>query len=188
MYESSSAEESGHIVVARLRRAATRYPHDAQLAALLTELRSGSEEFRKIWETRPVHAPGHRTKTLDHPSAGKLRLDCDVLLVPEDDQEVVLMTVGSRIAFRMHPAQARRRGSPKQWVARLIDGFINWQSSANNRRCSSSDSKPSCRLVNTVYCSPGRCSCRARQVNRRTGSHDSKDSALTSRTGHKRAQ
>lgn len=92
MYESSSAEEFGHIVVARLRRAADRYPHDPQLAALLAELHAGSEEFRQIWEARPVHAPGHRTKTLDHPEAGALRLNCDVLLVPEDDQEVVLMT------------------------------------------------------------------------------------------------
>lgn len=92
MYESSSAEEFGHIVVARLRRAADRYPHDAHLTALLAELRVGSEEFRQIWESRPVHAPGHRTKTLDHPTAGGLRVNCDVLLVPEDDQEVVLLT------------------------------------------------------------------------------------------------
>jgi hypothetical protein len=92
MYESSSAEEFGHIVVARLRRAADRYPHDPRLAALLAELRTGSEEFRRLWETRPVHAPGHRTKTIDHPTAGSLRLNCDVLLVPEDDQEVVLIT------------------------------------------------------------------------------------------------
>ncbi|WNM31158.1 helix-turn-helix transcriptional regulator [Streptomyces sp. Li-HN-5-11] len=92
MYESSSAEEFGHIVVARLRRAADRYPHDPRLAALLAELRSGSEEFCRLWETRPVHAPGHRTKTVDHPTAGSLRLNCDVLLVPEDDQEVVLIT------------------------------------------------------------------------------------------------
>ncbi|WP_329446193.1 helix-turn-helix transcriptional regulator [Streptomyces canus] len=91
-YESSSAEESGHIAVARLRRAADRYPHDPQLAALLAELHHGSEEFRQIWQAHPVHAPGHRTKTLDHPEAGALRLNCDVLLVPEDDQEVVLMT------------------------------------------------------------------------------------------------
>lgn len=91
-YESSSAEEFGHIVVARLRRAADRYPHDPQLAALLAELHAGSEEFRQIWEARPVHTPGHRTKPLDHPEAGALRLNCDVLLVPEDDQEVVLMT------------------------------------------------------------------------------------------------
>ncbi|MBB5159587.1 helix-turn-helix transcriptional regulator [Saccharopolyspora phatthalungensis] len=91
-YESFSAEEFGHIVVARLRRAADRYPHDAQLAALLAELRVGSEEFRQIWEAHPVHTPGHRTKTLDHPTLGTLRLNCDVLLVPEDDQEVVLIT------------------------------------------------------------------------------------------------
>jgi transcriptional regulator with XRE-family HTH domain len=89
---SSGAEQFGHIVVARLRRAADRYPHDARLAALLAELRAGSEEFRHIWEARPVHAPGHRTKTIDHPVAGPLRLACDVLLVPEDDQEVVLVT------------------------------------------------------------------------------------------------
>lgn len=79
-------------MVARLRRAADRYPRDPQLAALLAELHAGSEEFRQIWEARPVHTPGHRTKTLDHPEAGALRLNCDVLLVPEDDQEVVLVT------------------------------------------------------------------------------------------------
>ncbi|MFJ5952296.1 helix-turn-helix transcriptional regulator [Streptomyces noursei] len=91
-HESSSTEEFGHVVVARLLRAADRYPHDRQLTALLGELRAGSEEFRQLWETRPVHAPGHRTKSVDHPTAGSLRLNCDVLLVPEDDQEVVLIT------------------------------------------------------------------------------------------------
>ena len=91
-YENSGAEEFGHIAVARLRRAADRYPHDARLAALLAELRAGSEEFGRLWETRPVHAPGHRAKTLAHPTAGELRLNCYVLLVPEDDQEVVLIT------------------------------------------------------------------------------------------------
>ncbi|WP_369386463.1 helix-turn-helix transcriptional regulator [Streptomyces sp. CG1] len=92
MYETSSAQEFAHVVVARLRRATDRYPHDPQLAALLTELHTGSEEFRQLWQTRPIHAPGHRTKTLDHPTAGSLRLNCDVLLVPEDDQEVVIIT------------------------------------------------------------------------------------------------
>ncbi|MFD1662833.1 hypothetical protein ACFSL4_32865 [Streptomyces caeni] len=56
---------------------------------------AGSGEFRRIRETRPVHAPGRRTKTLDRPVAGGLRLNRDVLLVPEvpqDDREVVLMT------------------------------------------------------------------------------------------------
>ncbi|WP_089103407.1 helix-turn-helix transcriptional regulator [Streptomyces hyaluromycini] len=109
MYESSSAEEFAHIVVARLRRAAARYPHDGQLAALLDELRAESVEFRRIWATHPVHAPGHRTKTLDHPELGRLRLNCDVLLVPEDDQEVVLVTAdpGSVSARRIAELAAR---------------------------------------------------------------------------------
>ncbi|MFF8953218.1 helix-turn-helix transcriptional regulator [Streptomyces sp. NPDC014940] len=104
VHESSSSEEFGHIVVARLRRAADRYPHDPQVTALLAELHAGSEEFRQIWQTRPVHAPGHRTKTLDHPEAGTLRLNCDVLLVPEDDQEVVLITAdpGSPAVRALH--------------------------------------------------------------------------------------
>jgi transcriptional regulator with XRE-family HTH domain len=90
--ESSSAEEFGYVLVARLRRAADRYPHDPGLARLLAELRAGSEEFGQIWETDPVHAPGHRTKTLTHPDAGRLRVNCDVLTVPHDDQQVVFVT------------------------------------------------------------------------------------------------
>ncbi|OPG04100.1 transcriptional regulator [Streptomyces sp. GKU 895] len=109
MYETSRTEEFGHMVVARLRRAADRYPHDPQLSALLAELHAGSEEFRQIWQTRPVHAPGHRTKTLHHPQAGTLRLNCDVLLVPEDDQEVVLITAdpGSSAARSLHRLAGR---------------------------------------------------------------------------------
>ncbi len=54
--------------------------------------RLSSEEFREIWSTGPVHAPGHRTKTLTHPEAGRLRVNCDVLTVPHDDQQVVFVT------------------------------------------------------------------------------------------------
>jgi hypothetical protein len=72
-------------------------------------LRAGSEEFRQLWETHPVHSPGHRTKTLDHPELGRLRLNCDVLLVPEDDQEVVLITAdpGSPSARTLRELAAR---------------------------------------------------------------------------------
>ncbi|MEU2780123.1 transcriptional regulator, partial [Streptomyces sp. NPDC007162] len=109
MPATSTAQEFGHVVVARLRRAAERYPGDPRLAGLLDELRAGSEEFREIWATHPVHAPGHRTKTLDHPELGLLRLNCDVLLVPEDDQEVVLVTAdpGSAAARRIAELAAR---------------------------------------------------------------------------------
>lgn len=85
-------EEFGEIAVARLRAAADRYPRDAGLSALLAELRTGSAEFDEIWATNPVRAPGHRTKTMTHPELGRLRINCDILQVPDDDQQVVFMT------------------------------------------------------------------------------------------------
>jgi transcriptional regulator with XRE-family HTH domain len=85
-------EEFGEIAVARLRAAADRYPRDAALAGLLAELRAGSAEFSQIWATNPVRAPGHRTKTMRHPELGPLRINCDVLTIPDDDQQVVFMT------------------------------------------------------------------------------------------------
>lgn len=85
-------EEFGEIAVARLRAAADRYPRDAALAALLAELRAGSAEFSQIWAANPVHASGHRAKTMIHPELGPLHLNCDILTVPDDDQQVVFMT------------------------------------------------------------------------------------------------
>ncbi|WP_028924676.1 helix-turn-helix transcriptional regulator [Pseudonocardia acaciae] len=99
-FESSAAEEFGHIAVARLRASAARYPRDARLAVLVAELRAASEEFVAIWDTNPVRTPGHRTKTIDHPTLGPLRLNCDVLAVPDVDQQVVFITAdpGSQAA------------------------------------------------------------------------------------------
>lgn len=85
-------EDFGEIAVARLRAAADRYPDDPGLAALLAELRAGSTEFNETWATNPVRAPGHRTKTMHHPELGPLRINCDILTIPDDDQQVVFIT------------------------------------------------------------------------------------------------
>jgi hypothetical protein len=90
--ETSSAAEFGEIAVARLRGAAARYPRDPALAGLLAELRAASPEFGAIWDTHPVREPGHRIKTLEHPELGPVRINCDILAVPDDDQQVVFIT------------------------------------------------------------------------------------------------
>ncbi|GAA2604758.1 helix-turn-helix transcriptional regulator [Paractinoplanes durhamensis] len=107
-HRSSGAEEFGAVAVARLRAAAVRYPRDAALAALLGELRAGSEEFVALWDTNPVRSPGHRRKTVDHPLLGALAVNCDVLSVPDDDQEVVFVTAdaGSPAARGLRELQA----------------------------------------------------------------------------------
>ncbi|OLR93105.1 transcriptional regulator [Actinokineospora bangkokensis] len=96
---SGGAPEFGEIVVSRLRGSAARYPHDPRLGALLAQLRT-SPEFTDIWDTEPFHAPGHRRKRFEHPVVGRLEVDCDVIALPEDDQQVVFITAdpGSRSA------------------------------------------------------------------------------------------
>ncbi|MFI6171425.1 helix-turn-helix transcriptional regulator [Nocardia sp. NPDC051052] len=97
-------EEFGEIAVARLRAAAHRYPDDAPLAALLAELRAGSTEFTEIWSTNPVRTAGHRAKTMHHPELGALQVNCDILTVPDDDQQVVFITAdpGTPTARALH--------------------------------------------------------------------------------------
>jgi transcriptional regulator with XRE-family HTH domain len=85
-------EDFGEIAAARLRAAADRYPRDASLTALLARLRTDSEEFREIWAANRVRVAGHSIKTMIHPEVGRLRIECDVLSIPEDDQQVVFMT------------------------------------------------------------------------------------------------
>lgn len=89
---SSDSDGFAEVAVARLRAAATRYPADSGLHRLLTDLREGSPRFSALWATEPTRTPGHRVKTVDHPVAGHFHVTCDVLLVPEDDQQVVLIT------------------------------------------------------------------------------------------------
>jgi transcriptional regulator with XRE-family HTH domain len=122
--ESSSGEEFARIAVSRLRRAEARYPRDEPVARLVAELRSASSEFREVWETDPVHAPGHRTKTMTHPDVGPLRVNCDILTVPDDDQQVVFITAdpdtASARAFR-HLLTARATGHQDGSAARPRD-------------------------------------------------------------------
>lgn len=85
-------EDFAEIAVSRLRAAADRYPHDEDLSDLLADLTAGSAEFREIWASHSLRIPGHRTKTMVHPELGELRINCDVLTLSEDDQQVLFMT------------------------------------------------------------------------------------------------
>ncbi|NHD16409.1 MULTISPECIES: helix-turn-helix domain-containing protein [unclassified Actinopolyspora] len=90
--ESPETEAFGPIAAARLRAASARYPNDEPLSRLLSELFARSAEFRGLWDTHPVHTPGNRRKVLTHSELGRLRVNCDVLPMDEDDQQLVLVT------------------------------------------------------------------------------------------------
>ncbi|MEV4252144.1 helix-turn-helix transcriptional regulator [Spirillospora sp. NPDC049652] len=78
--------------VADLRAARGRYPNDPGIKALLQELTEGSALFRRVWAEHDVEIRRNTKKTMVHPVVGSMELHCDVLVVPEKDQKVILYT------------------------------------------------------------------------------------------------
>ncbi len=81
-------------LVADLRLTASRYPADRTLRRLITDLVSGSPRFAELWdgEAPPPPADPSRRKTIDHPEAGPITLDCDTLFVVLDDLRISVYT------------------------------------------------------------------------------------------------
>ncbi len=92
LYWSNAGEDFAEVAVARLRAAVTRYPGDADLHRLVAELQSASTWFTELWARDPTSLPGRRSKTILHPGLGPIPVTCDILLVPEDDQQIVFVT------------------------------------------------------------------------------------------------
>jgi transcriptional regulator with XRE-family HTH domain len=76
--------------VGSLRTAQARYPSDPDLAALVSDLRSGSDRFDELWRAGRSGQLRSATTTIEHPELGPLTIDCDILRVPEADQAVVI--------------------------------------------------------------------------------------------------
>jgi transcriptional regulator with XRE-family HTH domain len=77
--------------VGQLRVGAGRYPDDAELTALITELSTRSADFRRIWATGEVVMCAAGRKRLRHPVAGVLTLDYETLHVPAAPGETGLV-------------------------------------------------------------------------------------------------
>jgi transcriptional regulator with XRE-family HTH domain len=81
---SAAADEQ----VARLRAAEPRWGAEPAFVALLDDLR-GVDEFASRWSTHPVAEKRRGTKHLEHPEVGDVHLAYEVLLLPDDDQQLV---------------------------------------------------------------------------------------------------
>jgi transcriptional regulator with XRE-family HTH domain len=80
-------------LVSDLRTAMARYPADRRLRQLVADLHAGSPRFAELWDSGAVgrHQATER-KTIDHPQAGTLTLDCDVLTVRGSDLRIMIYT------------------------------------------------------------------------------------------------
>ncbi|GAB2510093.1 helix-turn-helix transcriptional regulator [Microbacterium petrolearium] len=100
-------------IAGELRRAASRYPEDAELRELVAELHRDSADFARCWAAGGGALRMAERKTIRHPEAGDITLDCDVLHAPESDLRVVTYTApeGSADAGQLDLLRVLGRGA-----------------------------------------------------------------------------
>lgn len=79
-------------MVAELRDALGRYPHDEYVNSLIGDLLAQSPRFAELWDQHPVTRTPARRKTFAHRQIGSITLDCDVLSVQGSDLNVIVYT------------------------------------------------------------------------------------------------
>ncbi|RKN45996.1 helix-turn-helix transcriptional regulator [Streptomyces hoynatensis] len=79
-------------LVADLRAAAGRRSGDPLVAALVEKLHAASAEFRRLWAEHEVAVRRADHKTLLHRRVGRIRLDCETLVTPDQRQQLLVLT------------------------------------------------------------------------------------------------
>lgn len=77
--------------VSSLRLVAGRSVDDQELAALVGELTLNSEEFANLWAKHPVENCMSGVKQMHHPEVGDLELNFEVLALPDESGQRILM-------------------------------------------------------------------------------------------------
>jgi hypothetical protein len=76
--------------VADLRAAYARYPGDDGLQRLVTELLGTSPRFAQMWAGHEVEQRRRIVKRVKYPRLGELEFECQVLLVADSDQRLIV--------------------------------------------------------------------------------------------------
>jgi transcriptional regulator with XRE-family HTH domain len=95
VHSESGPQVFAAAIVGDLKDAASRYPADTELAALVKELQAESATFAHLWDTATTIPHVSEQKTVTHPEVGDILLDCDVLLVPGADLRIVTYTAAT---------------------------------------------------------------------------------------------
>jgi transcriptional regulator with XRE-family HTH domain len=75
--------------VADLRASCARYPGDPAIDSLVTEMMALSERFADMWAAHEVEVRGPMLKHVNHPKAGPLEFECQVLHIADTGQRLI---------------------------------------------------------------------------------------------------
>jgi transcriptional regulator with XRE-family HTH domain len=78
--------------VADLRAVAGRRSDDPTVAGLVERLLAASADFRRLWAEHEVAVRRADRKTLMHPRVGRLVMDCETLVTPDQGQQLLVLT------------------------------------------------------------------------------------------------
>ncbi|MFE3458175.1 helix-turn-helix transcriptional regulator [Nocardiopsis aegyptia] len=120
-WADASTDHFSRYSVADLRAAYARYPGDRDIARMVTTLLGSSPRFAHLWASMDVHERRGFAKRIHHPSLGPLEFACQVLLVPDTDQRVMMYCPepGSPTEEAMRHLYAQ---SPDPAQGRPVDG------------------------------------------------------------------
>ncbi|MET7848717.1 helix-turn-helix transcriptional regulator [Streptomyces avermitilis] len=85
-------ERHARQLVADLRAAAGRRTGDSTVAGLVDRLQAASADFRRLWAEHEVAVRRADRKTLLHPRVGRLLMDCQTLVTPDQGQQLLVLT------------------------------------------------------------------------------------------------
>ncbi|MFC5905803.1 helix-turn-helix transcriptional regulator [Streptacidiphilus monticola] len=107
-YPEEEREVASRVHVADLRAAVARRGRDEASTRLVAGLREASAEFAGLWDRHEVAVRRRTRFRVVHADLGPLELDCEQLLTPTEDQQLLVFTPppGSATAPRL----ARLRG------------------------------------------------------------------------------
>ncbi|MEV4680018.1 helix-turn-helix transcriptional regulator [Streptomyces kurssanovii] len=92
VYPPEEHEHQARQLVADLRAAAGRRSGDPTVAGLVDRLRAVSADFRRLWAEHEVAVRRADRKTLLHPRVGRLLMDCETLMTPDQGQQLLVLT------------------------------------------------------------------------------------------------
>jgi transcriptional regulator with XRE-family HTH domain len=85
-------EHHARQVVADLRAVAGRRSGDPVVTGLVDRLRAASADFGRLWAEHEVAVRRADRKTILHPRVGRMVMDCENLVTPDQRQELVVLT------------------------------------------------------------------------------------------------
>ncbi|MEU6718919.1 helix-turn-helix transcriptional regulator [Nonomuraea sp. NPDC046802] len=85
-------EHRARQLVADLRAAVGRRSGDPEVAGLVDRLQAASADFRRLWAEHEVAVRRADRKTFLHPRVGRLVMDCETLVTPDQGQQLLVHT------------------------------------------------------------------------------------------------